>query len=70
MNFLNELLAAMQPFAYAGGGLLAVWGVIGLGTGLSEQNGAAIQTAVWKIVGGALVIGAGALLTMVTSVTG
>lgn len=61
MEFLTEIIGLMTTFAKVGGGGIAVWGLIGLGTGLSDQNGQAIQQGVWKIVGGGVILAAALL---------
>jgi hypothetical protein len=58
---LKQVLELFSTFAVLGGGLLIVWGAIGLASGLREQNGREMQTGIWTIVGGGLIIAAAAL---------
>ena len=46
-----------------GGGLLALLGAVGVGTNLKDHNGPAIGQGAWQIVGGALIILAGAIFS-------
>lgn len=60
-NLLSEVLNLVQKFAIVGGGLWLVWGIIVLAGGLKDKNGPAMQSGLWQIVGGGLII-AGAVL--------
>lgn len=55
---LNQILTLFVTFATIGGGLWLVWGAIVTGGALRDQNGPQIQTGVWQIVGGGLIIAA------------
>lgn len=61
MDMLNQILDLFSTFAVIGGGLWLVWGAIVAGGALKDQNGPQIQTGVWQIVGGGLIIAAAAL---------
>lgn len=68
MDLLKEILGLVQKFAIIGGGLWAVWGVIVLAGGLKDKNGPALQSGIWQIVGGGLIITAAAIFAkLVTS---
>lgn len=58
---LNSVLNMMSQFVAVGGGLWLVWGAIVLGSALRDQNGPQIQTGIWQIVGGGLILAAGVL---------
>lgn len=58
MELLTKVLKMVQQFATIGGGLWLVWGVIVLAGGLKDKNGPALQSGIWQIVGGALIIAA------------
>lgn len=60
-NLLSQVLSLVQKFAIVGGGLWLVWGIIVLAGGLKDKNGPAMQSGLWQIVGGGLII-AGAVL--------
>jgi len=68
MDLLNTIISLITKFAVAGGGLWAVWGVIVLAGGLKDKNGPALQSGIWQIIGGGLIIGAAALFS--TAMTG
>ena len=53
--------------AIIGGGLWLVWGVVVLAGGLKDKNGPALQSGIWQIVGGGLIIAAAALFSSVVS---
>ncbi|OZG60728.1 MULTISPECIES: hypothetical protein [Bifidobacterium] len=60
-NIVTSALDLFAQFAIIGGALWAVWGVISLAGGLKDQNGPQIQSGVWQVVGGGLIIAAAAL---------
>lgn len=60
-NLLSQVLSLVQKFAIVGGGLWLIWGIIVLAGGLKDKNGPAMQSGLWQIVGGGLII-AGAVL--------
>lgn len=61
MELLTEVLNLVSKFAVIGGGLWLVWGVIVLAGGLKDKNGPALQSGIWQIIGGGLIIAAAAL---------
>lgn len=67
MDLLNQVLTLVTKFAIIGGGLWLVWGVVVLAGGLKDKNGPALQSGIWQIVGGGLVIAAAALFSSVVS---
>lgn len=67
MDLLNTILGLISKFAIIGGGLWAIWGVIVLAGGLKDKNGPALQSGIWQIVGGGLIITAAALFTSLVS---
>lgn len=66
MNLLNQILELFTTFAIIGGGLWLVWGAIVTGGALRDQNGPQIQTGVWQIVGGGLIIAAAGVFKAIT----
>lgn len=66
MDMLNTILSLFTRFAMIGGGLWLVWGAIVTGGALKDHNGPQIQTGVWQIVGGGLIIAAAALFQQIT----
>lgn len=62
---LNEVLDIGAKFSLIGGALWAVWGVIILAGALKDKTGPALQSAVWQIVGGALIMVASTMFSLV-----
>lgn len=58
---LPQILGLFSQFVAVGGGLWLVWGAIVMGGALRDQNGPQIQTGIWQIVGGGLILAAGLL---------
>ena len=56
MDLLNDVLDLIQKFVIIGGGVLLVFGLVNLGTSLSDHNGPGISSAIWKIIGGGVII--------------
>lgn len=67
MELLNQVLTLVTKFAIIGGGLWLVWGVVVLAGSLKDKNGPALQSGIWQIVGGGLIIAAAALFSSVVS---
>ena len=61
MELFNNVVTMITKFATIGGGLWLVWGVIILAGGLKDKNGPALQSGIWQVVGGALIISATSL---------
>ena len=66
VELLTQVLDLITKFAIAGGGLWLVWGVIVLAGGLKDKNGPALQSGIWQIIGGGLIIAAAALFKSIT----
>ena len=56
---LNAAKGLLSKGAQAGGGLIAVWGLVSLGLSIKDHNGPGIQGAVMQIVGGGMIVAAG-----------
>ena len=65
MDLLNQVLTLITKFAIVGGGLWLVWGAIVLAGGLKDKNGPALQSGIWQLVGGGLIIAAAALFSSI-----
>lgn len=65
MDMLTTILTLFTKFAMIGGGLWLVWGAVVTGGALKDHNGPQIQTGVWQIVGGGLIIAAAALFQQI-----
>jgi hypothetical protein len=66
MNVLSQAISLMSKFAIAGGSIYAAWGLVGLGGALKDHNGPGIQSGIWTIAGGGLIIAAGALFNSIS----
>ena len=62
---LTTVLNLISQAVRVAGGLIVAWGLINLGTNFKEHNGPAITTALWMIIGGALVYVAGHVILSV-----
>lgn len=67
MDLLNQVLTMITRFATIGGGLWLIWGVVVLAGGLKDKNGPALQSGIWQIVGGGLIIAAAVLFNTVAN---
>lgn len=63
MELLNTVLNLISKFAIIGGSLWLLWGVVVLAGGLKDKNGPQLQSGIWQIVGGGIIIAAAALFT-------
>lgn len=61
MDLLDQVLDMVTTFVIIGGGFWLVWGVVVLAGGLKDKNGPALQSGIWQIIGGGLIIAAAAL---------
>lgn len=67
MDLLNQVMSLVTKFATIGGGLWLIWGVIVLAGGLKDKNGPALQSGIWQIVGGGMIIAAALLFASLTA---
>ena len=58
MDLLSQVVSLVVQFATIGGGFWLVWGVIVMAGGLKDKNGPALQSGIWQIVGGGMIIAA------------
>lgn len=65
MELLNTVLNLVVKFTQIGGGLWLVYGVVVLAGGLKDKTGPQIQSGIWQIAGGGLIIGASALFNSI-----
>ncbi|MDR1150363.1 MAG: hypothetical protein LBJ93_01900 [Clostridiales bacterium] len=64
-TLIGDIMNMITQVVIIGGAFWAVWGVVVLAGGLKDKNGPALQSGIWQIVGGILIIIAAALLKMV-----
>ncbi len=65
---ISDVLNMLTQFSIVGGAFWAIWGVIVLAGGLKDKNGPALQSGIWQIVGGALIIVAAAMFQTVITI--
>ncbi|MDR0434307.1 MAG: hypothetical protein LBH21_04485 [Gracilibacteraceae bacterium] len=58
MDTLHSVMDMIIKFVTFGGSLWLVWGVVILAGGLKDKNGPALQSGLWQIVGGGLIVAA------------
>lgn len=63
MDLLKTVLDLVVKFTTIGGGFWLLYGVVVLAGGLKDKTGPQIQSGIWQIVGGGLIIGASALFS-------
>lgn len=61
MELVKQVIDLISKFATIGGGLWLVWGAIVLAGGLKDKNGPQLQSGIWQVVGGAMIIAAALL---------
>lgn len=67
MELFNEVLGLVKSAALIGGGLWLLWGVIIFAGGLKDKNGPQLQSGIWQIVGGGVIMAAAILFSSLTS---
>ena len=65
MDMMNQVLEIIVKFCTIGGGLWTVWGAVVLAGALKDKNGPALQSGIWQIVGGGMIIVAAQLFKSV-----
>lgn len=66
MDVFNTVISTITTFVTAGGGLIAVWGGVILGTNLKDHNGPGIANGVWTMAGGGVIIAVAQLFASIT----
>lgn len=66
MEIFNTVIDLLKQGVTIGGGLWTVWGAVVLGGALKDHNGPGMQTGIWQMVGGMIIIGAAALFGSIT----
>lgn len=65
MELVEQVIDLVTKFATVGGGLWLVWGAIVLAGGLKDKNGPQLQSGIWQVVGGAMIIAAALLFNSI-----
>lgn len=55
-ELLTSVLDLFSMIAILGGSVWLIWGVVVLAGGLKDHNGPQIQSGVWQIVGGVMIV--------------
>lgn len=66
MELFNQVLSLASKGVIAFGGFWLVWGLIVLGSGIKDKTAPDIKQGIGQIVGGAIVILGGALITQIS----
>lgn len=61
MEIFNTVIDLLKQGVMIGGGLWTLWGAVVLGGALKDHNGPGMQTGIWQMVGGMIIIGAAGL---------
>ena len=67
MDMMNQVLEIIVKFCTIGGWLWTVWGAVVLAGALKDKNGPALQSGIWQIVGGGMIIVAAQLFSSVVA---
>ncbi len=65
MDF-STIMGLVQRAVLAGGAIWLTIGAVILGLGLKNKEAPQIQSGIWQVVGGALILAAGAYLSTIT----
>ncbi|EMF0129045.1 hypothetical protein EFL14_RS09235 [Enterococcus hirae] len=66
MDYFEQAMSLFPKGVLASGSLLTVWGIIQLGAAIKEHNGPGMQNALFQIVGGAVIVAAGAWVATIS----
>ncbi|MCL1802738.1 MAG: hypothetical protein FWG30_03720 [Eubacteriaceae bacterium] len=65
-SIFNDVISLMSKVVSAGGTLWLIWGLIVLATGIKDKSGPQLQSGIWQIIGGGLIIMASELFKNVS----
>ena len=66
-GLLKDTMDLMVKFTNIGGGLWLAWGLVVLAGGLKDKNGPALQSGIWQMVGGGLIMIGGNIILKIIS---
>lgn len=66
MFAFSDVMSLVTKAVIVGGTLWLGWGGIVLATALKNKNGPELQSGIWQIVGGALILAVGVLFANIT----
>ncbi|MCC4121949.1 hypothetical protein [Lactococcus lactis] len=58
-QLLTQVFDLISKFTLVGGGLWLIWGTVILAGALKDKNGPQLQSGIWQVVGGMLILVAG-----------
>ncbi len=67
MVLFDKVIDLVVKFVTYGGGFWLLWGIVILAGGLKDKNGPALQSGIWQIIGGGLIISAAVLFNSITT---
>lgn len=62
MDQLRAIFSLLSDFITVGGGAWLAWGLVVVGFGINERNGAGIKDGILQVVGGGVILAAGLYL--------
>lgn len=65
MDLFSSVINLIRVAVIAGGSLWLIIGVVILALGLKNKEAPQIQSGIWQVVGGAMIIAAGAFLASI-----
>ena len=65
MDLLQTVMGTITKFTTYGGGLWLLWGAIVLALALRDKTGPQIQSGIWQMIGGGLVLAISALFSTI-----
>ncbi len=65
MDLMETVLEQIIKYVKIGGGLWVLWGAIVLGLALRDKTGPQIQSGIWQMVGGGLVLAVSTLFSTI-----
>jgi len=65
MDLMQSVLDMVVKFIKIGGGFWLLWGVLVLAGGMRDKTGPQIQSGIWQIVGGGLILATAVLFTSI-----
>lgn len=65
MDLMQSVIDIVIKFVKYGGGFWLLWGVLVLAGGMKDKTGPQIQSGIWQIVGGGMILATATLFTTI-----
>lgn len=65
LDLMAKALEIVEKFAKIGGALWLLWGVVVLAGGMKDKTGPQIQSGIWQIVGGGMILATAVLFSTI-----